>query len=298
MSKWHWPTWADWLDVYTTQPVINLSYKGYGNNHPYWLLLENYDKITKDDHVYVMWTSTHRQLQWYDKNWVEEYNCRGFFPKDDGKLWFTQNTPYTGLYRMHPEHNISFTQGVISNFENIYKTQTLLNSIGCKYTMGFAHNPWIDVRPSYKPTFTTKWNEINLSVSDDEIKNAIKILELKPVDKLLNLINWECFFDVPADIYNIKMYLGIYEYFISKKEYIMYKNVNDPHPCALAHHDFALEKILRLDPKKGQYRKVAKEISYDAINYPIPDFTPDDFVAEPNDILLEKKYQEILENLK
>jgi len=293
MTNWYWPTWADWLQVYTNQPMINLAFKGYCHSHPYWQLMENRNKITKDDQVHIMWTHPFRQTFWYDQEWVEKYQCHNFFPQTDGKLWFTEDTPFLGMYRVHPDHDISFTHGIISGFETIHNTQLLLDTIGCDYTMAFVQNPWIDARPTYKPSFTTKWDKIDY-VSDLEIEKSAQTMSLRPVTQLLKNIKWNKFIDQPNSISNIEQYPGMWEYYVSKKEYILYKHDYDQHPCSLAHHDYAVEKVLGMNPKNGKHRDLAKQISYDAISLPIPEFTQNDYVADTNDSILNSKLKEML----
>jgi hypothetical protein len=79
---------------------------------------------------------------------------------------------------------------------------------------------------------------------------------------------------------------------------VILKHETDHHPNSLAHHDYALEKILGQDPKKGKFRTIAKQIAEETINYPIPEFTAEEFIIDPTIELLDLKYVSLLENLK
>jgi hypothetical protein len=279
-TKWYWPTWSDWLDTYQG-PVTNWAYNGNGNNHIYWVLLDRINQITIDDHIMIMWSGSSRLTQWYDQEWIDQYDAEGFFPKTGGNLWFTENTPWLGMYKVHPDHDVSLSQMIIGNFQIILQTQLLLDSIGCKYTMMFWQNPWMDVRPNYKPTFSYTWDKSN-SITKQEIENAHKIIEIRPVQNVLNKIKWDKFVEVPADPLDPATFNGLWEYFLSNKEYAMLKNIYDNHPVALVHHDYLIEKILKNDKLNSKYRAIAKDISQYCVDMVIPKLTPKDYVGSPD----------------
>ena len=292
MSNWYWPSWPVWLQAHG-KSVTNYAYKGYGNNLMYWQILDKIKEIKPEDHVIIMWPRNDRQMQWYDNEWIEQNKCRGFFPDTNGRLWFTKDTSYTGMYRWHPDHMVSLSHIIISGFACILQTQQLLNTIGCKYTMAFSQNPWFDGRPVYRPTFEMQWqNKSTLTVHEKTV--ADNILKLTPVKTLLEMIDWSVFTDPPANIYDPSQYPGIWEYYIGKKEYVIYKHNTDNHPIALAHHDWAVEKILKENPKKSPNRSLAEQISNDEMGMVIPEFTQDDYVAEPGIDLLDVKYKNLL----
>lgn len=296
MTKWIWPTWSDWLQVYD-QPVTNWGYKGYCNNQMYWQLLDQINILTPDDHVIIMWPQNHRLINWYDQEWINNNDCLGFFPKTNGKLWFTADTPYTGMYRTHPDHMTSLSHMIISGFDTILQTQLLLDKIGCKYTMTYSQNPWLDGRPTYSPTFATKWDSKN-QISSEELKSVDRILSLRPVQHLLNTINWNAFVDAPTKLTDPTLYPGIWEYYIGKKELVMYKHTTDNHPNPLAHHDWTVEKLLKLDVKTSKYRPLAKQISISAMDMSIPSFTDDDYVAPVETTMLTEQFKNLLDNCK
>ena len=95
VTKWYWPTWADWLSVYQG-PVTNLAFKGYGNDNIYYTLLDNLHKIKTDDQVVISWTQNHRFNYWYDQQWVQNKDIEGFFPDTNKQLWYS-NKPLTGI---------------------------------------------------------------------------------------------------------------------------------------------------------------------------------------------------------
>ena len=296
LVKWYWPTWADWLEVYG-QPVTNLGYNGYCNNQMYWILVDRIKDLKKDDHVIIMWPHTFRIVNWYDREWVDENDVLGFFPKTNGKLWFTKNTPYMGMYRLHPDRLVSLSHGIIEAFNTILQTQMLLDSVGCTYTMTYSQNLWVDARPTYKPTFKTRWNELT-QLSDKELSLAKQLLELDPLRNILERIKWETVIDAPTNLDDISQYAGLWEYFLREKEYVMYKHDSSNHPPAIAHHDWAVEKILKLDPKTAKHRQTAKQISFDAMSMPIPEFSEQDYVADPATPLLDSRFKDILEKIK
>lgn len=296
MSKWIWPTWVDWLRVYD-QPVTNLANKGYGNQNIYWILLDKINTFTSNDHINIMWAENHRIGLWYDDEWIQEKKVSGFFPDTKGKLWFTKDVPYVGLYRTHPDLYSSFTNMIVDQLQIIYQTQLLLDKIGCSYTMHSAKNLWADGRPKFYPKYQTTYQAKD-DITPAEIEIIKDITRLNPIKNLVNLIDWTKFIDPPKDSFNPKQYAGIWEYFINNKEYVVLKHNTDHHPNSLAHHDYALEKILKQDPKQGKHRAVAKQISEDTIDMPIPGFTDDDFVIDPTVELLDKKYVTLLESLR
>jgi hypothetical protein len=295
-TKWYWPTWADWARVYLG-PVTNLGFKGYGNQNIYWNLVAYRERITKDDTVYILWTQNHRIALWYDREWIDDKDCLGFFPNTQGQLWFTAGTPYMGLYRTHPEHQTSFANIIIDKLKTIYDTQLVLDTIGCKYLMHFAQNPWFDARPSYKPVFTPKW-DTKSSLLASEAEYARKILAMPPIAALMKSIDWTKFSDPPADPFDPDQYLGFMEYYLRKKEFVIYSHESDRHPVALAQHDLLFEKFLKQDAKTARHRSAAIEISKAAMYMPIPKFTEQDFVAPAETETLDPKFQSWLDQLK
>ena len=294
-TKWHWPTWADWLRVYSG-PVTNLGYKAYSNDNIYWNLLDKLDTIAADDQVIIMWTQSHRLGAWYDFDWIKKHDVEGFFPKTDGKIWHTNNEPYRGFYRTHPNYYTSLTHMIVTELNTIYQTQLLLNNRGCDYTMMFTHNPFLDCRPKHEPDFELVWHKKTI-ITESEIEFAKQIFSLSPVGNLLRKINWQKFAEVPNDPFDPKSYFGILEYFRNKKEYLIYHHDTDPHPTALTQHDFALEKILKQNSKLGKFRSTAIEISQQAMLMHIPVFSDIDYVATPETKLLHPEFEKILNAL-
>ena len=280
LTKYHWPTWADWLEVYQG-PVTNLAYTGYDISKVYWTIVDHLKHINKDDQIYIMWPGNTTTTVWYDNNWIEDNDCREFFPNPEGKLWFTQNIPWQGLYKQHPQHLASFTHLLTQNIQCILYSQMLLEKVGCKYTMLFNVNPWIDIRPTYGEKYTTIWNKI-IHVGPDDVAKAKDILNISPIRQIFKLIKWEHVIGVPDNLETLEEYKGIWEYEFSNKEYILLKNPSDMHPSSLAHHDYLLKKLLNLDPKHGIYRDNALEISKEWINKDPPSFKIEDFTATPN----------------
>jgi len=286
-TKWHWPTWADWLADYRG-PVINWAYPGYNNQLIYWLLMERLDRLSANDHVYIMWTENNRIPQWYDPEWIDRNDCRGFFPNNDGKLWFGKDN-YMGLYRTHPEHQFSQTHNIIETFKIILDTQQLLEKRDIKYTMMFMRNPWVDVRPEYKNNFITSWDKkTGFSLADHDL--AKKILRMETVSNLLNMINWNKFVE-QINISAPESYTGLWEYLLSNKEFILFNHKKDPHPNTLAHHDYLTEKILKQDAKLNKSRTMAKKLTNDFIDVAIPSWTDEDFIGSPDKSLFNTPRQ-------
>jgi hypothetical protein len=292
MTKWYWPTWSDWLAVYD-QPVTNWAYKGYANSNFYWTILDKINLITPDDHVIIEWTQNHRVNIWYDRYWVDQKDVLGFFPDTNGQLWYTNSTPYTGMYRLHTDYQPSYTNMLVDQFQIMLNTQMLLDKIGCKYTMFTVSNPWWDGRPIYSPAFQTTWQD-KKRTEEADIKLANTVININPIKNLLEQINWSKYANAPNDPLNPIDYSGIWEYYINNKEYVLAKHISDNHPTSLAHHDFLLEVILKKNPMQGKHRKIAKEISEDAMTMHIPEFNTSDYVAPPNLEILDIKYKNIL----
>lgn len=296
MTKWYWPTWADWLQVYD-QPVINLANKGYGNQNIYWSLVNISDKLTANDTVNIMWAENHRLDVWYDREWINEKDVLGFFPETNGQLWFTESTPYLGLYRTHPDFYTSFTNMVIETLQTIFQTQLLLNRIGCKYVMHSSKNLWSDGRPVFLPKYQTTYQHKH-GISKEELKIASNIMSLNPIRKLINLIDWSKFLYDINDPFDAKQSRGIWEYYINNKEFVILKHNIDHHPNSLAHHDYALEVVLKQDPKAGRFRNIAIQIAEETTNYKVPEFVADDYIIGAETNLLDNKYKVMLENLR
>lgn len=295
MSKWYWPTWVDWLKVYAG-PVTNFANKGYGNQNIYWTLINLSDKLTKHDKVNIMWAENHRLDLWYDREWIDHKDILGFFPNTQGRLWFSNNTPYTGLYRTHPDLYTSFTNMIIETLHFIFQTQLLLEKIGCEYVMHSSKNLWCDGRPVFLPRYQTTYQHKH-GISEEELKIADNIISIEPIRKLISMIDWSKFLSKIDDPYNAKQSQGIWEYFINNKEYVVLKHESDYHPNSLAHHDYALEMVLKQNPNQGKHRKLAQQIAEETITYPVPEFTDEDFVIGPEIELLDAKYKIMLENL-
>jgi len=295
VTKWYWPTWADWLSVYKG-PVTNLAFKGYGNDNIYWTLFETLPKIKKDDHVIIMWTQAHRLNYWYDREWIDQQDVLGFFPDTQGDLWYSKE-PYTGFYRSHPEYQPSLTHMLINKLQTVYNTQLLLEQHGCKYTMMFVHNPFLDCRPIYSPKFEFVWHKKEI-ISNEELEIANRVVDMTPVRRLLERINWNNFASAPTDATKPETYTGMWEYFFNKKEYLIYSHDTDPHPIPLTHHDFALEKILGWNIKDAPHRGIAIDMSKQAMSIDIPEFVATDYVAPPTAVLLKSKFNSLLDELR
>jgi hypothetical protein len=297
VTKWHWPTWSDWLSVYSG-PVTNFAYKGYGNDNIYWTLIDKLESITANDQVIIMWSQNHRQTVWYDNEWVEQKDIQGFFPNQEGKIWYSSdNGNYLGLYRTHPEYQQSLAHMIVSELNTIYNTQQILNSHGCDYTMMFVHNPFLDCRPVYRPKFEFVWHKKDI-ISDKEITFANSVINLGPVKKIVQKIDWTKFAEPPENVFDAKDYTGMWEYFFNKKEYLIYSHDSDPHPVPLTHHDFLIEKILKQDLKQSKHRDAAVEISKMAMTMPIPEFVAADFTAGSDLTLLDTNIENILNELR
>ena len=295
VTKWYWPTWADWLSVYQG-PVTNLAFKGYGNDNIYYTLLDNLHKIKTDDQVMIMWTQNHRFNYWYDQQWIQNKDIEGFFPDTNKQLWYS-NKQLTGLYRTHPDYMPSLTHMIVHMFQTIYNTQLLLEQHGCNYKMMFVHNPFLDTRPVYSSEFKMTWTEKQI-ISNTEMEVAREIVALKPFSNLLDRINWENFVSAPADPYDPFLYTGMWEYFFNKKEYLIYAHDTDPHPATLVYHDFALDKILGWGYKNAPYRNIAKDISFESLDMPMPEFTQQDFIGAPDTELLRRNIKDKLNELR
>ena len=242
-TKWFWPTWADYLQAYKG-PVTNLAWPGLSNEVMYWELLNRADTLTKDDEVYIMLSGNNRVSQWYDKEWIDTKDVQGFFPRQDGKLELSDQ-PWRGMYRLHPDFDVSLTHMIVDNFNIIFNIQQLLNSIGCKYKMVFWQNPWYDVRPNTKGTWSLTWPTKSL-LTRKEIETAKDILQIKAVGNLISRIEWDKFCLPPADKFNPETYSGFWEYKLEKQklaEYIKYAHNTDPHPDPVLQHDFLIDVI-------------------------------------------------------
>jgi hypothetical protein len=286
-AKWHWPTWADWLTVYK-HPVTNWACPGYGNQLMYWLLVDRVEQITSQDHVMIMWSEPNRITQWYEEDWVIENDVAGFFPNDK-KLWFSDGEDYTGLYRTHPDRKFSQIHNIVDTFKIIYDTQQLLDGIGISYTMMFMTNPWIDTRPNYIPNFTTNWDKKN-QLSEVDNKKVQSILNLSPIKKLLDRIDWGKFVGNPT-IDSPESFAGLWQYYVERKELFSLAHETDFHPNILAHHDYLIEKILDQELSTSVHRPLAKKLTKDNINMQLPAWQQKDFIGSVDNPLLDQKFK-------
>jgi hypothetical protein len=295
-TKWYWPTWADWLQVYKG-PVKNLAFKAYGNDNIYWTIINNLNNFTQDDELVIMWTQNHRLGQWYDRNWINEKDILGFFPNSQGKIWFSDQESFRGMYRVHPDFMPSLTQLIVNQFQTILATQLILDKFKLNYSMIFLHNPFLDNRPIFYPKFEFVWHKKQI-ISEQEEKFADSLLKIKPFRQLIDNIDWKKFIDGPADLYKSRSYQGLWEYFFNKKEYLIYRHDSDKHPVCLAYHDFVTEKLCDMNPKKAIFRKTATEISKQAMTMHIPGFSADDYIADPDVELLDSNFKKNLDELR
>lgn len=265
-ANWHWPTWVDWFAKYKNEKLINLAYPGHSNLYVYYKLLEIQPKLTPDDEVCVTWSGAHRYSCWVDNEWVEKHQCHSFFQNSNGKLWFSKDADYCGLYKTHPDYMPSLTDMLIGTFSSILNTQLILDKIGCKYTMAFSQNPWMDGRdihvPSYRLTCFDKQ-----SLSDNDISHARKIIKFPTIKSLLMNINWSSFGMIDFDCENPLIYDNIWDSLFSDKEYILEQHESDKHPNTVVHHDWAIKKFLKIE---GKYKLSAKKISLDSQNMCVP----------------------------
>jgi len=265
-TKWYWHTWSDWLEEYSTEPVINLGWIGLSNETIYWELIARNNQIMPEDTVYVMFTGNNRVSVWYDEEWINHNKCKDFFP---GKELEFGTNPWHGMYRLHPDQDVSLTHMIVNNFNIIYQTQQLLNRIGCKHFFMFWQNPWYDVRPKFEPSWKSVWPLKN-NLTKQDLINTNKILKLRPVVNLLNLINWDNFLLEPEDVLDPSTYKGMWEYKIDKQvteEFISYAH-EDPHPDTVIHHDFCTDILLE---KKVLpiHRDRAKKYAYECLKHKV-----------------------------
>jgi len=257
-TKWFWPTWSDWLQEYQNTTVINLAWPGFSNETIYWELLSRKNDISSDDTIYIMLTGSNRERVWYDNEWIEKNDCRGFFPRNDGKLECS-NIPWVGLYRTHPLHENSLTHLIISNFNLILQIQLILDKIGCNYHMMFWQNPWYDVRPIIKPIWKAIWHN-KLSLTSKETHTSKQLLELSAMQSLLLEINWDKFIfntNNTFDVSNPSTYDGLWEYnadILKKNKNLgKYCHKTDHHPSTLIHHNYVCDVLLSTE--KNLYQK-------------------------------------------
>jgi hypothetical protein len=232
-----------------------------------------------------MWNGALTLSVWYDQEWIRKHDCWGFFPNEQGDLWYTTDTPWQGLYKQHPIHSASLTQLFVSNLECILKTQLLFDRIGCGYVMFYNLNPWIDIRPIYGKDYETIWDKI-LTVDKNTVNIAAKTIQLSPIAETMKLVDWTRFKGTPADPTNLEIYKGLWEYTLANKEYVTLQNKFDMHPIPLAHHDYLLEEILGVDPKQGVYRSQALEMSRQCTHMKVPDWQTKDHTATPDTEML------------
>jgi hypothetical protein len=185
---------------------------------------------------------------------------------------------------------------IIETLQIIFQTQLLLDQIGCKYVMHSSKNLWCDGRPIFLPKYQTVYQHKH-GISEAELEIANDIMSLEPIGKLINLIDWSKFLCNINDPFDARQSRGIWEYYVNNKEYVVLAHKTDYHPNSLAHHDYALEVVLKQNPKLGKHRNIAKRIAEETTEYSVPIFTPKEFVISADVELLDDKYKVMLENL-
>jgi hypothetical protein len=268
-TKWHWPTWSDWLEVYSNQPVTNWGYPGFTNELIYQTLLANIDNIKSTDHVYIMWTGNNRSCNWYDQEWVDQHQCRDFFPEPADSLWLGSGQPWQGLYKTHPDQLPSLTHMIVNNFNIMFNTQLLLKNIGCKYTMMFWQNPWLDTRETFKPSFSMSWN-LKQHITSAEVKLAKNIMSMPTVTTILKHLDWSHFVDAPADVLNPAQYQGMWEFGLSRPEFLDCNHHSDHHPNTFTHHEWLTNKML---VGNSQHESQAHDLALTAKALDIPNWS-------------------------
>jgi hypothetical protein len=267
-TKWHWPTWSDWLGKYLNTTVNNWAFPGNTNEHIYYTLVNNQHLITERDTIYIMWTGNNRVSFWYDRDFLSSQDITDFFPDSRGQLWFTNKEKYQGLYKCHPKFLPSLTNMIISNFDIVLKTQWLLNSLGCAYYMMFWQNPWADTREVYQPEFQITWFSRTMGLSVHEKQFSSQLLDMPVVKNLLKLIDWSRFIEKPKKISDPNTYTGLWEFLLNSPELFLFNHETDHHPNTLAQHDWVTQKILPGTIQKN--RNIAMEWAKKYQNLEIP----------------------------
>lgn len=280
-TKFHWPTWSDWLSEYVNEPVTNLAYIGYHNQLIYNQILTLTDKLTPADTVYVMWNGGSQPWSWYDQEWVDANDRRGFFPKPNGDLHFSTK-PWQGMWNTHPDCMPSFTEMMVNDFDVFFKTQMLLDHVGCNYFFMFGKNPWLDVRATFKPTYQRNWNRG--LIGKEEIKRGQDILELAPMKCMIGLIDWRRFINAPIDPANPGTYTGLWEYMLANKEEFVLNHDTDHHPNTLIHHNWTVEHVLGVEPT---HKQKALDLAYQYQSIHIPPYNAPETLCGFNTTLLK-----------
>jgi len=278
-TKWFWPTWADWLQYHSNDAVVNLGWIGIANETIYWELLSRSKQITKEDTVYVMFTGNNRTCAWVDSEWINKNDCKGFYPRQDGKLECSNNK-WQGLYRTPTEP--SLTEMIISNFNLILQIQVVLEKIGCNYTMMFWQNPWHDTRPITSPVWRATWNNVS-SLTSKSINNAKEITKITAVNNLLSSINWKKFVGLTNfKINNFNSYTGLWEYNLKNlKKNLDYIHISDSHPNTVIHYGFLTDVILRTNNTYYDYAiKKALELKTCNVEFEYSFLIPDNLEKE------------------
>ena len=289
-TKWRWHTWSDWLAEYTNEPVVNLAWPGLSNEVIYWELLNRVNTIDSLDTVYIMLTGNNRVSQWYDREWIDKKDCQGFFPDQLGQLEFGVD-PWRGMYRLHPDYDVSLTHMIIDNFKIIYQIQNLLDSIGCNYRFVFWQNPWYDTRPKHKPIWQAIWPS-KQGLDKQEIATAESILKINAVKNLITGIDWSKFFLPPGNMLDPTTYQGMWEFKnqlqLKDPAYLKYAHV-DPHPDTVIQHDFLTDVVLNC-PHRSSIRQRAIDFAIRSQEYKEVVVERPNLIVKSLDTALQKLY--------
>jgi hypothetical protein len=117
-TNYQWPTWADILGKEFSN-FENWGNAGSGNHYIYNALVECHLKnyITKDDTVYIMWSSTGREDRYVNRKWLTP-----------GNIW------NSNLYQKSFVDKFVDSRGfILRDLALIYGSKSLLDQIGCHY---------------------------------------------------------------------------------------------------------------------------------------------------------------------
>jgi hypothetical protein len=170
---------------------------------------------------------------------------------------------------------------IVNNFTIMFNTQLLLKNIGCRYTMMFWQNPWLDTRETFKPTFSFTWNS-KQHITSAEFEQAKIIMSMPTVSQILKHMDWNCFIDAPTDVTDPNQYQGIWEFSLSCLEFLDCNHATDHHPNTFTHHEWLTNKMMVGD---SQHKARAYDLALTAKTLDIPNWSGIDAITGHERIL-------------
>ena len=171
-TAYGWPTWADILGSEYGY-YENWGHSGAGNQYIFNSLIEASTHISKDDHVYIMWSTVVREDRWRGGKWHTPGSIYKQTIYDDGYVKY-----------------VDPTGNFIRDCYLIRAARMVLENIGCKYTF-MSMMPLDQFKEHPDQSFIDKMRD-ELKIRSTKRKYAYEFKVMKPsVFETVYSSNWD-----------------------------------------------------------------------------------------------------------